>query len=89
MPERDVKIVNKLGLHARPSMQFVETAKKFESTIRVSKEDLAVDGKSIMDMMMLAATAGTILRIQANGHDADAALDALEKLVQSGFGEEI
>jgi len=88
MIERDVKIVNKLGLHARPAMQFVNTAKQFKSTIRVLKDEQAVDGKSIMEMMILAATPGTKLRIRAQGPDAERALDALEQLIQSKFDEE-
>ena len=87
--ERDMEIVNKLGLHARPAMQFVETAKKFESAICIHKDDLAVDGKNIMEMMMLAAMAGTHLRVCADGPDAEEALDALAEIVKDGFGEEI
>ena len=86
--EREIKISNKLGLHARPAMQFVDVANQFHSAIRVWKADQCVDGKSIMHMMMLAATEGTSLKIQADGDDAAAALDALERLVNSRFGEE-
>lgn len=86
--DRTIKISNKLGLHARPAMQFVDLANQFRSNIRVWKGDQCVDGKSIMHMMMLAATEGTGLKIQADGEDAAQALDALEKLVNSRFGEE-
>jgi phosphocarrier protein len=86
--DRQITISNKLGLHARPAMQFVDLANQFRSSIRVWKGDLNVDGKSIMHMMMLAATEGTGLKIQADGEDAAQALDALEKLVNSRFGEE-
>jgi len=84
-------ITNRLGLHARPAMAFVDTATSFSSSITVSREDGTdggpVDGKSIMEMMMLAATRGTKLVIDATGDDADAACAALKSLVDSGFGE--
>ena len=86
--DRQVTIQNKLGLHARPAMQFVDVANQFHSGVKVWKGDQCVDGKSIMQMMMLAATAGTGLKIVAEGDDALAALDALEKLIQARFGEE-
>jgi len=86
--DRQVTIINKLGLHARPAMQFVDVANTFQSTIKVCKGDQCVDGKSIMQMMMLAATAGTCLKIVAEGSDAEATLNALEQLVLSKFGEE-
>jgi phosphocarrier protein len=69
-------------------MQFVDVANQFQSGIKVCKGDQTVDGKSIMQMMMLAATAGTALKIVAEGDDAEKALDALEKLVNGRFGEE-
>jgi phosphocarrier protein len=83
-----VKIVNRLGLHARPAMTFVDVASTFQSAIRVCKGDTDVDGKSIMQMMMLAASQGSELTISADGPDADAALAALRRLVESGFDEE-
>ena len=86
--DRQVTIQNKLGLHARPAMQFVDVANQYQSGIKVCKGDQVVDGKSIMQMMMLAATAGTILKVVAEGDDAQAALDALEQLVNGRFGEE-
>ncbi len=86
--DRQVTIQNKLGLHARPAMQFVDIANQFQSGVKVWKGDQVVDGKSIMQMMMLAATEGTPLKIVAEGEDADKALDALEKLVNGRFGEE-
>jgi phosphocarrier protein HPr len=85
---RQITISNKLGLHARPAMQFVDLANQFRSSIKVWKGDQCVDGKSIMHMMMLAATEGTGLNIEADGEDAPNALDALEKLVNGRFGEE-
>jgi phosphocarrier protein len=86
--DRQVTIQNKLGLHARPAMQFVDVANGFQSAIKVWKGDQMVDGKSIMQMMMLAATAGTPLKIVADGEDAGPALDALEHLINTRFGEE-
>jgi phosphocarrier protein len=81
-------IVNRLGLHARPAMAFVDCAAAFKSTVTVRKGETEVDGKSIMQMMMLAATKGTILDITVDGDDADAACGALQELVADGFGEE-
>jgi phosphocarrier protein len=86
--DRQVTIQNKLGLHARPAMQFVDVANAFQSNIKVWKGDQVVDGKSIMQMMMLAAAAGTALKIVADGDDAAPALDALEQLINKRFGEE-
>ena len=86
--DRHVTIQNKLGLHARPAMQFVDVANQFQAGIKVCRGDQTVDGKSIMQMMMLAATEGTLLKVIAEGDDAPAALDALEKLINEKFGEE-
>jgi phosphocarrier protein len=85
-----VRIVNRLGLHARPAMCFVDTATSFKSTITVARagSGSAVDGKSIMQMMMLAATKGTELEITAEGEDAAEACEVLRKLVESGFDED-
>lgn len=82
------KIVNRLGLHARPAMAFVDCAGAFASTVTVRKGDTEVDGKSIMQMMMLAATQGSTLEIVAEGDDAAEALEALESLIANGFDEE-
>jgi len=83
-----VRIVNRLGLHARPAMTFVDLASTFGSAITVTKGDTTVNGKSIMEMMMLAASQGSELVICADGADCTAALDALKRLVDSGFDEE-
>lgn len=83
-----VAIPNKLGLHARPAMCFVDAASVFQSSVTVVRGSQSVDGKSIMQMMMLAATKGTELEIVAEGEDADAAIAALHKLVAGGFDEE-
>jgi phosphocarrier protein len=86
--QREAKVVNKYGLHARPAMQFVEIANRFSCKIEVSNGALTVDAKSIMAVMRLAATKGTVLRIVADGEDAESAVEALTKLVEEGFGEE-
>lgn len=83
-----VTITNKLGLHARPAMAFADTAAQFQSDIHVIKSGNKFDGKSIMNLMMLAATQGTQLEITAKGPDADAALEALQTLVESKFDED-
>ena len=84
---RTVTLMNKYGLHARPAMLFAETAGRFTSDIAVVMGDRTVDGKSIMEVMTLAAERGTELVIKAQGKDADAALDALERLVRENFEE--
>lgn len=84
----NVTIQNRLGLHARPAMSFVDTANSFASDIRVRKGEQSVDGKSIMQVMMLAATQGTQLQITADGPDADAAVSALNDLINRKFDEE-
>jgi phosphocarrier protein len=86
--EAKVTIVNRLGLHARPAMTFVDLAVQFESEIRVRKGEHEVDGKSIMQMMMLAAGKGSELVIRAEGADAEKAVASLRALIESGFDEE-
>jgi len=87
MPERTVQIVNKAGLHARPAAEIVKLAAKYASDITVVREDLEVNGKSIMGVMMLAAECGSTLQLKAEGPDAKEALDALERLIEGKFGE--
>jgi phosphocarrier protein len=87
MPERTVQIVNKNGLHARPAAEIVKLAARFQSDITIMKDDLDVNGKSIMGVMMLAAEHGSSITFRAEGPDADQALDALATLVGSKFGE--
>jgi phosphocarrier protein HPr len=87
MPERTVLIVNKAGLHARPAAEIVKMAAKYASDITVTREELEVNGKSIMGVMMLAAECGSTLQLKAEGPDAKEALDALEQLIGSKFGE--
>ena len=85
-----VTIVNRLGLHARPAMTFVERAMGFDAGVTVRRADQQefVDGKSIMQMMMLAATQGTPIEIVAEGADAQQAVEALKALVERKFDEE-
>jgi len=87
MAERSVQIANKHGLHARPAAEMVKAASKFKCDITISRDDLEVNGKSIMGVMMLAAEYGATITLKANGADADEALDALSALVASRFGE--
>lgn len=81
-------IKNRLGIHARPAGLFAQTASRFNSRITVEKDGISVDGKSIMEVMMLGATQGSYIIVKARGEDAESALEALEKLVESKFGEE-
>ena len=85
--ERDAKIVNPLGMHARPAAEFVKLASRFKSAVEVRKDDLAVNGKSIMGVMMLAAECGSSLFIKTDGPDAAEAMEALLALVAAGFYE--
>jgi phosphocarrier protein HPr len=87
MAERSVQIVNKHGLHARPAAEMVKTASRFKSDITISRDDLEVNGKSIMGVMMLAAECGASITLRATGPDADDALESLSSLVASRFGE--
>ena len=86
--EISVEIKNADGLHMRPAMQFVDLTSQFESDITVSNDENNVDGKSIMQMSMLAATCGTKLKIRAEGPDAKEAIDALRKLVEEKHFDE-
>jgi phosphocarrier protein len=87
MPEREAKIVNKLGIHARPAAEIVKTAGKFKSSITIVRDDLEVNAKSIMGVMMLAAEFGSTIVLRAIGEDAEAALDALATCIANKFGE--
>jgi len=84
---RQVTIANPLGLHARPAAEFVKLASRFRSEVIVSRDDMEVNGKSIMGMMMLAAECGVDLMIIATGEDSDQAVSELVALVERGFGE--
>jgi phosphocarrier protein HPr len=87
MPEREVKIINKLGIHARPAAEIVKTAGKFKSNVIIVRDDLEVNAKSIMGVMMLAAENGATIVLRATGDDAEAALDALTTVIANKFGE--
>ena len=87
MLERTVTIQNRNGLHARPAAEIVKTAAKFKSDITLIRDDLEVNGKSIMGVMMLAAEYGSQLVIRVEGPDEEAALAALATLIESKFGE--
>jgi phosphotransferase system HPr (HPr) family protein len=88
MAKKDFTILNKLGIHARPAAQFVKTANRFQSDIYVEKDGEEVDGKSIMGLMMLAAGHGSVISVNAEGADADAALLAIGDLIDRKFEEE-
>lgn len=87
LTQRDVKIVNPLGLHARPAGQFVKLANTFASDIQMGNDSMMVNGKSILGVMMVAAECGSTIRIKAVGEDAEQAVSALAALVERGFGE--
>ena len=85
---RQVEIRNQYGIHARPAALFVKTASRFNADVHVEKDANRVSGKSIMGLMTLQASRGTVLTIVAEGDDAEEALDALVELVESKFGED-
>ncbi|MDQ3673352.1 MAG: HPr family phosphocarrier protein [Gemmatimonadota bacterium] len=87
MPQREIKIMNKLGIHARPAAEIVKAAGKFKSNITIVRDDLEVNAKSIMGVMMLAAEFGAVVTLRATGEDAEAALDALAAVIAAKFGE--
>jgi len=84
---REVRIRNPLGLHARAAARFVHTASRFRARVTVSRNGKAMDGKSILGILLLAASQGALLRVAAEGEDEAAAVDALAALVDGGFGE--
>ena len=88
MQKKQIEIINKLGLHARAAAKFVTTAAGFESEIMVRRGDREVNGKSIMGVMMLAASQGTVIELEVTGDDAQQALAALEALIRDRFGED-
>ena len=87
MTSREVTVTNELGMHARAAARFVHLASRFDAQIRVRRASKVMDGKSIMGILLLAAARGTTITIDADGHDEDAAVDALTQLVESGFNE--
>ncbi|HOD60157.1 HPr family phosphocarrier protein [Candidatus Syntrophosphaera thermopropionivorans] len=88
MSRRRVKVVNKLGLHARPAALLVKAATKYRSDFFIEKDGMRVNGKSIMGVMMLAAECGSVLDLIADGVDEEYLLDEISELIASGFGEE-
>ena len=85
--EKDFTITNKNGMHARPAAQFVKHASQFQCEIWVEKDDEQVNGKSIMGLMMLAASKGECIKVTTQGSDAEAALKDLGSLIATGFGD--
>jgi phosphocarrier protein HPr len=85
--ERRFTIVNTLGLHARAAAQLVQVANRFRSEIHVEKDGMEVNGKSIMGVLTLAAAKGSTVTVSVDGEDADGAMAALAKIIESGFGE--
>jgi phosphocarrier protein HPr len=85
MPVTELTIPNEDGLHARPAAKFVKLASRFACDVWVEKDDEEINGKSIMGLMMLAAAQGSIIKVSAEGDDAETALEQLSKLVNSGF----
>ena len=86
--EKEITVVNRLGLHARPAALFVKVASRFRAEVWVKKESEEVNGKSIMGLMMLAAGQGSKLRIRCEGPDADQAIEELEQLINARFNED-
>lgn len=87
MAERSVTILNKNGLHARPAAEIVKAASRFKSDITIVRDELEVNGKSIMGVMMLAAECGATLTLRASGPDEDQALGAIADIIAARFGE--
>ena len=87
MHQREVEIVNKLGLHARASAKLTQLAAKFQSDVQISRSGRKVNAKSIMGVMMLAAGIGSMVELEVEGPDEGAAAAALEKLFSEKFGE--
>lgn len=85
--ERKLKIINKLGVHARPASMIVKTASKFDADIYIDKDGVRISAKSIMGLMTLAASCGTVLTLSVEGPDEELVLDAFEELFASKFGE--
>lgn len=87
MPERVVRVVNPLGVHARAAARFVKAANRFDAVVTVTRGDTTIDGRSILGLLFLAAAKGSRLSIRTSGPEAEPALEALARLVSSGLGE--
>jgi phosphocarrier protein HPr len=88
MVEREIKVINSLGVHARPSSKIVQTANRYKSKISLYKDDIAADAKSILHVMMLGANYDTLVTIRASGEDEKEAADAITALFEQKFNEE-
>ncbi|PLX72732.1 MAG: HPr family phosphocarrier protein [Azoarcus sp.] len=88
MLSRNFTIVNRLGLHARAAAQLVQTANKFTSEVMLTKEDVEVNGKSIMGILLLAAPKGTEIMVSVTGNDEEQAMQVIADLIEDGFGED-
>lgn len=84
---KEIEIINELGMHARAAGAFVKTAEKFKSEIKVSRNGMDVNGKSIMGLMMLAAFKGSFITLSVSGEDESDAAAAIEELINNKFGE--
>ena len=85
--QRMVKLVNPQGFHARPAHMFMKLASQYQAQVEILKGNETINGKSILDLLTLGAGNGTTLTLQASGPDAEAAVEALARLVEGGFGE--
>jgi len=88
MQSEEFTIINKLGLHARASALFVKTASQFSSEVKVGRDGVEVNGKSIMGIMMLAAAKGSVIQVKTEGEDEERAMIVLGELIRNGFGED-
>ena len=88
MIRRELTIRNRLGLHARAAARFVHTASRFRSRVTAGRDGRVMDGKSILGILLLAASQGTAIEVTTEGDDEEVAMEALAALVESGFGEE-
>lgn len=88
MLQKDFLIINKLGLHARASALFVKTSSRYSSDVKLARDDVEVNGKSIMGIMMLAASKGSSVRLTVDGTDESEAFQVIGDLIATGFGEE-
>ena len=87
MQQKEIEIINKLGLHARAAAKLVKLAGSFDCQIEIEKDKQKVNAKSIMGVMMLAASRGNVVTILANGREEEQAIESVEKLFQDRFGE--
>ncbi|HYA30390.1 MAG TPA: HPr family phosphocarrier protein [Acidobacteriota bacterium] len=84
---KKIEIINRLGLHARASALLVQTVNKYDAQVKISKDGQTADGRSIMDVLTLAATQGSKIQVEANGEDAERVVKAIERLIEARFNE--